>query len=110
MTTIDLHPEELLDRARRGEASPEELRRLGEHLASCTACAFERAVAHDADLAAEPEADAVRRVTRSSVNALLGRPMGETQKPRIARRIAIAVAATACIATAAGAAIVIERG
>lgn len=47
MTVIELHPEELLDRARRGTLAPEEQGQLDDHLARCAACRFERQLAHD---------------------------------------------------------------
>ena len=39
MTLFAEHPEELVDRALRGDITPDETRRLKEHVASCTACA-----------------------------------------------------------------------
>ena len=109
MMPIDLHPEELLDRARQGVATQEELERLREHLASCKACSFVRALARDSDREPEPEAEAVRRIAGSSVNAFLGRAAGERRRTGIARRFALAAVATACIATAAAAAILVRR-
>ena len=42
-----IHPDHLLDRARRGALSPDERQRLGAHLASCRACAWEQAATDD---------------------------------------------------------------
>ena len=39
MTNFVEHPEELLDRALRGDISPDETRRLEEHVAGCARCA-----------------------------------------------------------------------
>jgi anti-sigma factor RsiW len=46
-TLATLHPDYLLDRARRGELPPDERRRLAAHLAGCPACAWEQAAADD---------------------------------------------------------------
>jgi hypothetical protein len=108
MTSIDLHPEELIDRARRGEASPDELRRLNEHLASCTACSFERALARDSDREGAPEPEEIGRIAQASVSALLARST-KRSSPRSSRRLVLAAAATVSIATAATAAILVER-
>jgi|HubBroStandDraft_1064217.scaffolds.fasta_scaffold841403_2 hypothetical protein len=42
-----VHPDHLLDGARRGALAPEGWRALGAHLAGCRACAFEQAAASD---------------------------------------------------------------
>jgi len=47
MNQVDLHPEELFDRARRGKASAIELERLQVHLENCPACRFEHALVVD---------------------------------------------------------------
>ena len=49
METLDLHPEELFDKAQQGLASADELGRLDAHLASCATCRFERQVRMDFD-------------------------------------------------------------
>jgi hypothetical protein len=41
---VDVHPEDLLDRERRGLLVPDERRRLDAHAAHCRACALERNV------------------------------------------------------------------
>ena len=41
---VDMHPEDLLDRERRGMLFPDERRRLDAHAAHCSACALERNV------------------------------------------------------------------
>jgi hypothetical protein len=47
VSAIDLHPEDLLDRARRGDASSEEWQRLRAHMEACPACRFEHVLAGD---------------------------------------------------------------
>jgi anti-sigma factor RsiW len=42
MKVIDFHPDDLLDLEIEGTLSPEEKRRLGEHLESCMECQLER--------------------------------------------------------------------
>ena len=49
METLDLHPEELFDKAHQGLASSDELARLDAHLALCATCRFDRQVRLDFD-------------------------------------------------------------
>jgi anti-sigma factor RsiW len=42
-----IHPDYLLDGARRGALPPEDWRRLGAHLAACPECAWEKAATDD---------------------------------------------------------------
>lgn len=49
MSRVDVHPEELLDAARRGELDASDERRLEAHIEHCTACAMERAAMADFD-------------------------------------------------------------
>ena len=76
MSSVDLHPEELIDRARRGAISVEETARLRAHLAGCSACRFEHLLADDCARAAEgdgsPAGDAVvwARVQRRARDAV----------------------------------------
>ena len=49
MDSLDLHPEELFDKAARGVASADELGRIDAHLKSCATCRFERQVRADFD-------------------------------------------------------------
>jgi hypothetical protein len=53
-----IHPDYLLDLARRGALPPEDWRRLGAHLAACPGCAWERAATDDfaREQAAAPDA------------------------------------------------------
>jgi hypothetical protein len=76
VSSVDLHPEELIDRARRGAISVEETARLRAHLAGCSACRFEHLLADDCARAAEgdgsPAGDAVvwARVQRRARRAV----------------------------------------
>ena len=65
METLDLHPEELLDRANQGLASEDELARIDAHLASCATCRFERRVRMDFDAVAGSTADLDELVARA---------------------------------------------
>ena len=76
MRGVDLHPEELLDRVRRGSASAAERARVEQHLRDCEACRCEHALlaqsAHDA--APQPGDDArARRIERATMSALAAR-------------------------------------
>jgi hypothetical protein len=112
---VDLHPEDLLDRARRGAASAEELARLRAHLADCPACRFEHVLAGDCARAAAPEAGApageaevLARVRREASRAVRARvatgahaARGRRRPPRIvfAAAILLMFAATFAAAT-----------
>jgi hypothetical protein len=65
METLDLHPEELFDKAAQGLASAEELSRLDAHLASCATCRFERKVRADFDAVGGSTADLDDLVARA---------------------------------------------
>lgn len=65
METLDLHPEELFDKAAQGVASADELARLDAHLASCATCRFERKVRADFDAVGGSTADLDDLVARA---------------------------------------------
>ena len=73
MNVVDLHPEELLDKAARGELSADEHVRLSAHLVRCSACRAERVLR--ADFAAELDGD-----DRDS--AIIGLVQGALAAPR----------------------------
>jgi hypothetical protein len=110
VSSVDLHPEDLLDRARRGEASPDELERLRAHLAGCAACRFEGVLAEDCARAAAPRSAAedalvLSRVQRGAARAVRARgAMRSSWAPRRASRLVYAAAAVlvfaATVATA----------
>lgn len=54
MSESDLHPEDLLDRARSGQLSEDERALLDEHVAGCATCALELRVGFDFDRAGQP--------------------------------------------------------
>lgn len=104
MTRIDLHPEDLLDRAARGVASLADLTRLKQHLAECAVCRVERALLVQAALDTAPLRDEkllVARLTRD-VSARLASPMAR----RARRKSAVVVGAllAVCVAGVAAAA------
>ena len=105
MNRVDLHPEDLFDRARRGEASSQEAQRLQAHLESCPACRYEYTLAHDcAEGAATLPGDEalLARVRTGAARALSGSTLSR-QGGRIRRRpsrvVFLAAAAVILLAT-----------
>lgn len=120
MSAIDLHPEDLLDRARRGTASSEELHRLRAHLAGCEACRFEHVLAGDAARAAGRDRDdvaddavvleRVRREASRAVRARSGRHrVAAGGRGRHARVTFVAAGVLMLAATVAAATTVVRR-
>jgi hypothetical protein len=123
--SVDLHPEDLLDRARRGEATPEELHRLRLHLAACAACRYEHVLADDCARAALPsgapseDAELLARVRRGASRAVAQRggtvaarasSRGSSPWGRRATRVVFAAAALLLFAgTFAAATTVVRR-
>ncbi len=73
MSAIDLHPEDLFDKARRGEVKGRELERFRAHLEQCRACRFEYMLAHEcAEGATVLPGDelAVMRIRQATARAL----------------------------------------
>lgn len=114
MTRIDLHPEELLDRAQSGIASADEQQRLKAHLDVCSACRFEHALGAECRESAAPQADdeLVMARIRASVSRALERRSYVHSQGAIARRprrwIMLACAAILIVGTG-GAATLIWR-
>jgi TolA-binding protein len=102
MTRVDLHPEDLLDRAARGIASFADLARLEQHLAECAVCRVERELARQAAIDAAPRRDEALLVARLArdVNARLASPTA--RRPR--RAIALAASAAVALGVVGGAA------
>jgi hypothetical protein len=123
VSAVDLHPEDLLDRARRGEASPDELHRLRLHLAACPACRFEHLLADDCARAAGPPAAApddaqllarVRREASRAVHERSGAVRARAAatrgfRPRRGRGVVFAAAALLLFAATFAAATTVVR-
>jgi hypothetical protein len=118
VSAVDLHPEELLDRARRGAASPDEWQRLRAHLVACPACRFERVLAEDSARAEVPVADDAQllaRVRRGAARAVYARGGAfATRTPSWSRRrptrfVYAAAALVVFAATLAAATTVVRR-
>jgi TolA-binding protein len=115
MNPIDVvHPEHLIDRARRGEASEDELTRLNAHLKNCTACSFEMAAAQGFDRDAEALFKDSRAVHRVHFGTLKRLAIAADRRAlsRVARRRRTigALAAVAFVIAGVGAAAVLESG
>lgn len=112
MSSADLHPEELLDRVRRGQATVVERERVEAHLASCAVCRFEQAVLVEGMRDASPQAgDAARArsIEQAALAALAQRGVLGASGARKRRRRAgawIAAITASSIATAAAAAVI----
>jgi len=110
MTRIDLHPEDLLDRAARGVASFADLARLEQHLAECAVCRVERALLVQAARDVAPLRDEkllLARLTRD-VNARLAAPTARRAR-RQGAFVAVAVLAVCLAGVAAAATLGIVR-
>jgi len=112
MSSGDLHPEDLLDRVRRGQATAAERERVAEHLASCEACRFEQAVLVESLRDASPQlgdAARARAIEQAVLAALAQRGLlgaSGARKPRRRAGAWIAAIAVSSIATAAAAAVI----
>jgi hypothetical protein len=110
MMRIDLHPEELLERAARGTATDADWARLEQHLAECAVCRVERALSARAALDAAPLHDeklVVARLKRA-VAVRLASPTARRPRRKSAL-IAVALAAGALASVAAAATLVVVR-
>jgi TolA-binding protein len=104
--TSQLHPEELLDRERRGTLDADGLAKLDAHSKDCPACAFERRSAGDFSdelRASSDDSDLLDRVFEKALAEPL--PSRDRKPPRV---LLIAVAA-ALVAAAAAAAVRFSR-
>src|SRR6185312_12105453 len=84
MTTVVLHPDDLLDKDARGELDAGERARLDAHLAHCTSCRFERLLRDDfaADLSADMETPGLAVVLGGTWGTA---PLAEPSGARVAR-------------------------
>lgn len=89
MTTPDLHPEELFDKAARGELDDAERARLDAHLAQCAVCRFERQAAQDFAAMPLPALNVDQLVT----NALTAKASASMTPARVPRRMGALLAA-----------------
>ncbi len=106
METLDLHPEELFDKAAKGVASPDELSRIDAHLASCATCRFERMVRADFDAVAGSADDLDDLVARALSGAQSApQPAAQQGPPRRRRMGPLLVAAIATMGFASFAAV-----
>jgi Tetratricopeptide repeat len=114
---VDMHPEDLLDRERRGVLFPEERRRLDAHAVHCTACALERSVvfefAGERRISREDD-DAVSRlilgtVTVAAETQTMRHTSGFRTRPRTGGALwgILAGVAAAAIGAAGGSAVVV---
>jgi anti-sigma factor RsiW len=105
MTAPQIHPEDLLDRARQGFLGTDERRLLEKHLARCSACRFELSLAPAlyAELDFGPGDDAlVARATDGAV-PWPGYPRPLDTGRRFWRTAVLLVAAMGAVAVAAAA-------
>jgi TolA-binding protein len=109
MTSMDLHPDDLLDREMRGDLSPSERDRLDAHLRQCAVCRLERLVRHDFQKEHDEDAEA-DVFARRLVASLIVPPslQDDLRRPARARmrhlRLALVAAAVVSVAGWAAAA------
>jgi TolA-binding protein len=113
MTRVDLHPEDLLDRALNGLASKEDMARLESHFESCNACRLEHALAMDCRRSAASQPDdlvVLDNVRLSVVRAFERERLGATgyARRRGPRRFRFLALAAFLLLGAAGAAVVVR--
>jgi anti-sigma factor RsiW len=110
MSGADLHPEDLLDRVRRGQATATERARVDQHLASCDACRFEQAVLAESMRDGSPQsgdAARARAIERAALAALAERGLLAGKRRRRAGAWVAAIAVSS-LATAAAAAVITQ--
>ena len=116
MKLSTLHPDHLLDGARRGALSPEAWGQLGAHLATCRACAWEHAATGDFARArascadTDPDAAQLGRLVDGALSrAGLALRDGGSRPPAPvrARKVTRWLTATAMVAAMIGAAVVV---
>ena len=115
MSRVDLHPEELLDRARSGTASKEELSRAHAHMANCAACRIEQTLLVDLEQSTAPKPN--DHLVAARIRAFVARSVEERTragaslaKQRTARKWAVFAFAATLLLTTIGAAAVMLRG
>jgi len=103
MSSPQIHPEDLLDRARAGSLAPDEERLLRRHLARCAACRFELSLAPALFAQMELGDDDEALVTRAIGRTRPMRRYAWRGAGRKAARAAIVLAATLAFAAMASA-------
>jgi len=102
MSSVDLHPEDLLDREARGELSDPERGRLDAHLKACAVCRFERLAR--ADFARETEQSSETLDVQRMLSAVLvpeaTRALVASPSPRRVRRLRLVLVAAAAVMVA----------
>lgn len=105
MSSLDLHPEELLDKATQGTLTTDERARLDAHLTLCSVCRFEHQVKRDfaAEALAMPAVDLDSMITRALAGqpTNTNRPTGELPAVLPTRRFGPWVAAAVMLSTMA---------
>lgn len=100
--TSDLHPEELLDRERRGTLDADGRALLDAHAEKCSACAFERRAAGDFSDELRAASDDNQLLDRAFEKALAeAEPVARGRRPPRVLLIAVAAALVAAAAAAA---------
>jgi hypothetical protein len=115
VSRVDLHPEELLDRARSGTASQEELSRARVHMANCAACRIEQTLLVEIERSTAPQpndhhVDARLRAFVARAVEERTRAGARLGKRRVARKWATFAFAATLLLTTIGAAGVLLRG
>jgi TolA-binding protein len=107
MTSMDLHPDDLLDREMRGELTPGERDRLQAHLRQCAVCRVERLARLDFRQESEDDAEAdvfaQRLVAALIVPPSLHEDLRRPPRPRM-RHLRLALVAAAVVSIAGWAA------
>jgi TolA-binding protein len=112
VSRVDLHPEELLDRARNGTASNEEVLRARAHIANCAACRIEQDLLIEIkqSAAAQPHDAIVAARIRAFVgHAVAARRTGAGQRPSARKWAMVAFAATLLLTTIGAAAVIMRE-
>src|SRR5688572_24171024 len=110
MSGVDLHPEDLLDRVRRGQATAAERARVEAHVQVCEACRFEAALLGQGvrDAAPHPGDAARARAIEAAALAALAARGTFARKSRRRAGAWLAAAVVSSIATAAAAAVITQ--
>jgi len=114
MSVAQLHPEDLIDRARRGQLAEEERARLDAHARRCSACALELGMMREALSTSGGHVDDEARIARLVTNVLAhprasGPSVRDSRTRRVVRILAIAAAALLVLGTIAAAATFVRR-